>query len=62
MERRVVWVKVRMVEQRVQLVELMLAVIRTEAPTRLRQEKIESSKTFACGYRFEVHPPEMMMS
>jgi hypothetical protein len=58
----VVWPKVRTIEQWVQLVELMLAVIRTEAPTKLRQEKIESSKTFACGYRLEVHPPEMMLS
>jgi len=44
LERQSVWVNL-------QLVEPMLAAVRTGSPPRLRQEKIESLKTFACSYR-----------
>jgi hypothetical protein len=42
--RQLVWLELR-------LVEPMRAAVRTEGSIKLRQEKIVSLETFACGYR-----------
>jgi hypothetical protein len=48
---RLVWLERQSVQVNLPLLEPILAAVRTEAPPRLRQEEIVSSKTFACGYR-----------
>jgi hypothetical protein len=53
-----VWWELQSVSVKLQLVEPMPVAVRTEAPTRLRQEKrrekIVSLKTSACGYQLRA--------
>jgi hypothetical protein len=53
--RRWAWLKV-------QLIELMLAAVRTGLKIRLRQEKIASLKSFACSYRLGANSGKAALS
>jgi hypothetical protein len=49
--RRLVWLERQSVWVNLQLVEPMLAAVRTGSPAKLRQEEIESLEIFACSSR-----------
>jgi hypothetical protein len=60
--RRVVWLERQSVQVNLQLVEPMLAAVRTGSPAKLRQEKIVSLKKFACVYRLGLNSQKVGVS